>query len=47
MLSRLRDASNNRNKDLVKSINEQLTKMKYIVKNVPKDINYRLKRTKK
>ena len=47
MLSRLRDASNNRNKDLVKSINEQLTKMKYTVKNVPKDDKLKIKENEK
>ena len=35
MLRRLRDASDQRNKDLVKSINQTLTKMKNIVENVP------------
>ena len=35
MLSRLRDASDKRNKDLVKSINKTLTKMKNIVEHVP------------
>ena len=35
MLSRLRDASDERNKDLVKSINKTLIKMKNIVENVP------------
>ena len=44
MLKRLRDASDERNKDLVESINEKLTKMKNIVKNVPK---YRLEENKK
>ena len=37
MLERLRDASEEKNKDLVESINKKLTKMKNIVKNVPKD----------
>ena len=37
MLGRLRDASEVKNKDLVESINKKLTKMKNIVKNVPKD----------
>ena len=44
MLKRLRDASDERNKDLVESINEKLNKMKNIVKNVPK---YRLEENKK
>ena len=47
ILSRLRDASNERNKDLVKSINKQLTKMKYIVKNVPKDDKLKIKKNEK
>ena len=47
MLSRLRDASNNRNKDLAKSINEQLTKIKYIVKNVPKNDKLKIKENEK
>ena len=37
MLERLRDGSDERNKYLVESINKKLTKMKNIVKNVPKD----------
>ena len=47
MLSRLRDASNNRNKDIAKSINEQLTKIKYIVKNVPKNDKLKIKENEK
>ena len=37
MFKRLRDASDEKNKNLVESINKKLTKMKNIVKNVPKD----------
>ena len=37
MLKRLSDASDERNKNQVKSINKTLTKIKNIVKNVPKD----------
>ena len=37
MFEKLRDASDERNKDMVESINKKLTKMKNIVKNVPKD----------
>ena len=37
MLERLRDVSDERNKYLMESINKKLTKMKNIVKNVPKD----------
>ena len=47
MLSRLRDASNNRNKDLAKSINKQLTKIKYTVKNVPKNDKLKIKENEK
>ena len=37
MLERLKDASDERNKDMVEPINKKLTRMKDIVKNVPKD----------
>ena len=37
MLERLIDGSDERNKDMVESINKKITKMKNIVKNVPKD----------
>ena len=37
MFKRLRDASDKKNKDIVKSINKKLTTTKNIVKNVPKD----------
>ena len=37
MFKRLRDASDEKIKNLVESINKKLTKMKNIVKNVPKD----------
>ena len=37
MLERLRDVSDERKKYLMESINKKLTKMKNIVKNVPKD----------
>ena len=37
IFERLRDASDQKNKDLVKSINKELTKLKNIVKNVPND----------
>ena len=36
MFERLRDSSDEKNKDLVKSINMKLAKLKNIVKNVPK-----------
>ena len=37
MFEGLRDASDEQNKDVVKPINNKLTKLKNIVKNVPKD----------
>ena len=37
MFRRLRDSSDERNKDMVESINKKLTKMKNTVKNVHKD----------
>ena len=37
MFKRLRDVSDKKNKNLVESIDKNLTKMKNIVKNVPKD----------
>ena len=37
MFERLRDSSDEKNKSMVESINEKLTKLKNIVKNVPKD----------
>ena len=37
MLKRLRNASDEKSKNLVESINKKLTKLKNIVKNVPKD----------
>ena len=47
-LERLRDANDERNKDMAESINKTLTKIKNIVKNVPKDLIYLgLKRMKK
>ena len=36
MFERLRDSSDEKNKSMVESINEKLTKFKNIVKNVPK-----------
>ena len=47
MLKRLRDTSDKRNKDLVKSINETLTEMKNIIKNVPKDNPSKTEESKK
>ena len=37
MFKRLRHASDENNKNMVESINKKLTKLKNIVKNVPKD----------
>ena len=37
MFKRWRDASDEKNKNLVESIDKKLTKIKNIVKNVPKD----------
>ena len=37
MFKRLRDSSDEKNKSMVESINKKLTKLKNIVKNVPKD----------
>ena len=36
-MRRLRDASDEKNKDMVGSINKKLTELKNIVQNVPKD----------
>ena len=47
MIKRLKNVSDERNKDMVESINKRLTKMKYIVKNVPKIKYLGLKRMKK
>ena len=41
------DTSEKRNKDLVKSINEKLTEMKNIIKNVPKDNPLKTEENKK
>ena len=37
MFEKLRNASDEKNKNMVESINEKLTKLKNIVKNVPRD----------
>ena len=37
MLKKLRDVSDEKNKNMVGSINKKLTKLKNIVKNVPRD----------
>ena len=47
MLKRLRDASDEKNKGMVESINKKLTKMKNIVKNVPKDKVFKVEENEK
>ena len=47
MLIKLRDASDEINKNRVNSINEKLTEIKNIVKKVPKNDKLKMKRTKK
>ena len=47
MIKRLKNASDERNKDLVESINEKLNKIKKIVKNVPKDESFKIEENKK
>ena len=37
MIERLKDAGDEKNKNMVKSIKKNLNKMKKIIKNVPKD----------
>ena len=44
---RLRETIDEKNKDLVESVNKKLTKMKNIVKNVPKDIVSRVEDNEK
>ena len=47
MIKRLKNSSDQRNKDMVESINKKLNKMRKIIKNVPKDKYLGLKRMKK
>ena len=47
MFEGLRDASDEQNKDVVKPINNKLTKLKNIVKNVPKDKVSRIEENEK
>ena len=47
MLERLRDVSDERKKYLMESINKKLTKMKNIVKNVPKDKVFKVEENEK
>ena len=47
MFERSRETIDEKNKDLVESVNKKLTKMKNIVKNVPKDILSRVEDNEK
>ena len=47
MFERLRGASDGQSKDVVKSVNNKLTKLKNIVKNVPKDKVSRIEENEK
>ena len=47
MIRILNDASDEKNKNLVKSINKKLNKMKKIIKNVPKDEVCKVKENEK
>ena len=47
MLSKLSNASDEINKNRVNSINEKLTKIKNIVKNVPKDKAFKIEENEK
>ena len=47
MIKRLKNSSDQRNKDMVESTNKKLNKMRKIIKNVPKDNYLGLKRMKK
>ena len=47
MLERLREEIDEKNKDLLESVNKKLTKIKNIVKNVPKDIVSRVEDNEK
>ena len=47
MFKKLRDASDQKNKNMVESIKKKLTKMKNIVKNVPKEKVFRVEENEK
>ena len=47
MIKRLKNASDERNKDMEESINEKLNKMKKIIINVPKDESFKIEENKK
>ena len=47
MIKRLKDASDKRNEDMIESINKKLTKMKNVVKNMPKDKAFKIEENEK
>ena len=47
MIKRLKDASDEKNKNMVKSINKNVNKMKKIIKNVPKDKQFKIEENEK
>ena len=47
MFKKLRDATDEKNKNMVESSNKKLTKMKKIVKNLPKDEASKVKENEK
>ena len=47
MIKRLKDASDKRNEDMIESINKKLTKMRNIVKDVPKDKAFKIEENEK
>ena len=47
MIEKLKNASYEKNKNMVESINKKLTKLKNIVKNVPKDEVSKVEENKK
>ena len=47
MIRRLKDASDKKNKDMIESINKKLSKMKNIVKNVPKGKVFKIEENEK
>ena len=47
MIKRLKDADDEKNKNIVKSINKNLNKMKKIIKNVPEDKTFKTEENEK
>ena len=47
MIKRLKDADDEKNKNIVKSINKNLNKMKKIIKNVPEDKTFKIEENEK